>query len=151
MPGIAFDFRDRLNAVIGGRLHSYCFQCGACAGDCPTARYSPRFNPRLIMLKCIMGLEEELLGEDSPIWLCTNCYNCYERCPQDVRPVEVIIALKNLARAQHRAPQKVESMVASVQAQGMTVSVGSATERIRAELGLPPVPAVPVDELRELM
>ncbi len=151
MPTIAFEFRDKLNAVLGAEMHSYCFQCGACVGDCPAARYSSRFNPRLIMLKSIMGLEEELLAEDSVIWLCTNCYNCYERCPQDVRPVEVIIALKNLARGQHHAPQKVVAMVHSVREQGMTASVTSATERIRAELGLPPLPRVPVEELRELM
>ncbi|MDZ7271123.1 MAG: 4Fe-4S dicluster domain-containing protein [candidate division KSB1 bacterium] len=151
MPTIAFGFRDKLNAVLGGEMHSYCFQCGACVGDCPAARYSPRFNPRMIMLKSIMGLEEELLGEDSVIWLCTNCYNCYERCPQDVRPVEVIIALKNLARAKEHAPQKVASMVNSVKEQGLTASVTSATERMRAELGLPPLPRVPVEELRELM
>ncbi|MBC7188417.1 MAG: 4Fe-4S dicluster domain-containing protein [Calditrichaeota bacterium] len=151
MPTISFAFRDKLNAVIGGELHSYCFQCGACVGDCPAARYSPRFNPRLIMLKCIMGVAEELLAPDSIIWLCTNCYNCYERCPQDVRPVEVIIALKNLARAQQHAPQKVEAMVNSVKAQGLTATVTSATERIRTELGLLPLPPVPVEELKELM
>ncbi len=69
MPTIAFEFRDKLNAVLGAEMHSYCFQCGACVGDCPAARYSSRFNPRLIMLKSIMGLEEELLAEDAVIWL----------------------------------------------------------------------------------
>ncbi len=151
MARIAFAFRDKLKAVIGGEMHGYCFQCGACVGDCPAARYSERFNPRQIMLRCIAGLGEELLGPDSPIWLCTNCYNCYERCPQDVRPVEVIIALKNLSRAQASVPEKVEAMVNSVRAQGLTVTVTSASERIRSELGLSPVPKVPVDELRELM
>ena len=96
MITINFDFKKKLDKIIGGELHSYCFQCGACVGDCPAARYSKNFNPRLIVLNTILGHYEELLQENSVIWECTNCYNCYERCPQDVRPVEVIMALKNI-------------------------------------------------------
>ncbi len=151
MTVINFDFKKKLDRIIGAELHSYCFQCGACVGDCPTARYSKRFNPRLIMLKCIMGHEEDLLGENSMIWECTNCYNCLERCPQDVRPAEVIIALKNLCGAKETRPQKVGDMVKAVRQTGLTGMVTPAINKIRDGLGLDPVKDVPVDEIRKIL
>lgn len=47
------------------------------------------------MLKVLLGLEDELLVEDSVVWDCATCYTCMERCPQRVRPGEVITAVKN--------------------------------------------------------
>lgn len=151
MTSINFDFKEKLDKIIGGELHSYCFQCGACVGDCPSARYSARFNPRLIMLQCIMGQAEELLADDSVIWECTNCYNCLERCPQDVRPAEVIIALKNLCGARKTRPPKVSDMVKAVQKTGLTGMVTPAINKIRAGLGLDPVKEAPVDEIKKLL
>jgi len=151
MTVINFEFKKKLDKIIGGELHSYCFQCGACVGDCPTARYSERFNPRLIMLKCIMGHADELLGEDSVIWECTNCYNCLERCPQDVRPAEVIIALKNLCGARKTRPKKVSDMVKAVRSTGLTGMVTPAINKIRAGLGLEPVKETPLDEIKKIL
>lgn len=151
MTIINFDFKKQLDRIIGGDLHSYCFQCGACVGDCPTARYSKRFNPRQIMLMCIMGREKELLGEDSVIWECTNCYNCMERCPQDVRPAEVIIALKNLCGRNDTRPEKVVQMVKAVEKTGLTGQVTPAINKIRDSLGLDPVKPVPVDEILQIL
>ena len=79
-----------------GNLASFCYQCGACVGDCPATTYGDEFNPREIMLKVLYGLGDELICEDSVLWQCTNCYNCHERCPQEVKPVEVIISMKNM-------------------------------------------------------
>ena len=151
MAKIDFNFRKKLNAMIGGELHSYCFQCGACVGDCPAARYSPRFNPRRIMLQAILGQADPLLAEDSVIWDCTNCYNCYERCPQDVRPVEVIMALKNMTHKARTNPQQVNDMVKAVQETGRTVVLTSAVDRRRGEMGLEKMGDVPMDEIRKLM
>ena len=151
MTVINFEFKKKLDKIIGGELHSYCFQCGACVGDCPSARYSERFNPRLIMLQCIMGQDEELLGENSVIWECTNCYNCLERCPQDVRPAEVIVALKNMSGAHKTRPSKVDDMVAAVEKTGMTGVVTPAINKIRADLGLDPVKAAPLDEIKKIL
>jgi heterodisulfide reductase subunit C len=102
--------RRRLLAILGGAGVSYCYQCGACVGDCPSARFYPGFNPREIMLTALLGQVDRLITPDSVIWQCSNCYNCYERCPQDVRPVEVIIALKNLARLEGNPPPAVRAV-----------------------------------------
>ncbi len=151
MTTLDFEFKKKLDQIIGGELHSYCFQCGACVGDCPTARYSERFNPRVIMLMCIMGRHEELLEEDSVIWECTNCYNCMERCPQDVKPAEVIVALKNLAGERGNRPEKVDMMVRSVEKTGLTGKVTPAINKIRVDLGLEPVKPQPVKEIVKLL
>jgi heterodisulfide reductase subunit C len=151
MAVINFAFREKLNAVHGGEGHDYCFQCGACVGDCPAARYSPRFNPRVIMLRALLGLEEELLGEDSVIWECTNCCNCYERCPQDVKPVDVVIALKNLCAQRNTNPPLIRDLSQEVLRSGRTAKVTSLSQRRREELGLTKMGDVPVDELRQLL
>lgn len=148
---VVFEFREKLNAVAEGFRHNYCYQCGACVGDCPAANYSERYNPRLILLKALLGFEEELMSPDSEIWECTNCYTCSERCPQDVRPVDVIIALKNLCVRLGKAPDLVHKVSDTVLVSGITTKVTSLTERRRAELGLPPIHETPVDELKRIV
>jgi heterodisulfide reductase subunit C len=131
-----YQFREKLNKVLGGFSHNYCYQCGACVGDCPAHRFMPEFNPRLIMLRTLYGFEEELIGPDSLIWNCTNCYNCYERCPQEVNPVEVIIALKNMATEKKVSPQAVAANIERVRQKGTTVLLTDLIKRRRQELKL---------------
>ena len=152
MVEISFDLKEKLDTTIGGEMHSYCFQCGACVGDCPSARYSKRgFNPRLIVLQTILGMEEDLLKEGSIIWECTNCYNCYERCPQDVRPVEVITALKNMAAKRKTNPEDVQSMVKTVETKGMTTIFTALVDKRRKQLGLESLKETPVSDIHELL
>ncbi len=148
---INFDFRDKLNAVAEGFRHNYCYQCGACVADCPANNYSQTFNPRLILLKSLLGFEEELIRADSEIWNCTNCYTCSERCPQDVRPVDVIIALKNLCTQRGVSPEMVPKIAAAVHDSGITTMVTSLVEKRRVEYGLSPMKEFPVEELKKLM
>lgn len=146
-----FEFREKLNKIIGGEHHNYCYQCGSCVAVCPAAKYSERFNPRDIMLQTLMGEEEELLKQDSVIWLCTNCYSCYERCPQDVRPVEVIIALKNLARIKGTLPPDVNKYSETIAKTGRAVFVTRSISERRKQLGLPEIKEVPIDELEKIL
>lgn len=148
---VVFEFREKLDSIAEGFRHNYCYQCGACVGDCPAANYSERFNPRLILLKALLGFEDELIGPDSEIWECTNCYTCAERCPQDVRPVDVIIALKNLCFAAGQAPDLVGKVSDSVLVSGITTKVTSLTSKRRAELGLAPMQETPVGELKKIV
>ncbi len=147
---INFAFREKLNSVAEGFRHNYCYQCGACVADCPACIYSGEFNPRLIILKALLGFEDELISKDSEIWNCTNCYTCSERCPQEVRPVDVIIAMKNICVAEGKAPDLVMNISNTVLSDGITTRVTSVTERRRNELGLKPVRKAPVDEINKL-
>ena len=151
MVQVDLKFRDKLAEMIGGEMHNLCYQCGACVGDCPAARYSDDYNPRLIMLKTLLGLEDDLICENSIIWKCTNCFNCYERCPQQVKPIEVIIALKNMIGLRHLEPSIVDEILQSVRQSGRTVLVNETVIRRREELNLPPLKDLPVKELEILI
>jgi heterodisulfide reductase subunit C len=146
-----FEFRQRLNKILGGEHHNYCYQCGACVAACPAARFSDKFNPRDVLLKTLIGDEEDLIREDSIIWLCTNCYSCYERCPQDVRPVEVIIALKNLCAEQGVLPGDINKFSETLIKTGRSVIITSTVNRRRQELGLPELKDVNVKELQTII
>jgi len=148
---LSFELRRELDAIIGGNHHNFCYQCGACVAQCPAARFSDRFNPRLIMLDVLLGRSDVLLRPDSPIWLCTNCYSCYERCPQDVRPVEVIIALKNLAAEKGVAPDAVSTLTKNILKTGYSGVVTPVVHKTRERLGLGPLPEPPVDEMLKLL
>lgn len=149
-PEIIVDFekRRKLEEILGAEQLSYCYQCGACVGDCPSARFYSLFNPREIMLRALIGDIEELVKEDSIIWKCSNCYNCYERCPQDVRPVEVIIALKNLSTQSDSASDEISSIVNRINETGYSVPIVSSTNKLRAELGLKPIEKLNTDEIK---
>lgn len=148
---INFSFRDKLNNTVEGFRHNYCYQCGACVADCPASIYSEGFNPRLIILKALLGFEEELIRVDSEIWNCTNCYTCSERCPQEVRPIDVIIAMKNICVDEGKAPELINNISGTVLTDGITTRVTSLTERRRKELGLAPVKSYPVDEINKIL
>jgi len=148
---VDFQFRRELAEKVEGNLASFCYQCGACVGDCPATTYSDEFNPREIMLKVLYGLGGELLVEDSILWQCTNCYNCHERCPQEVKPVEVIISLKNMLADLGIYPDPVQKIIKTFEETGRTTPINPAVDRHRAKYGLPPMPPVPMDEIRKLI
>ena len=146
-----FAFREKLNKIIGGEHHNYCYQCGACVAACPAARFSEEFNPRDILLMTLLGEEEKLISEDSIIWQCTNCYSCYERYPQDVRPVEVIIALKNLCAQEGVLPGDIDKFSETLIKTGRSVIITSTVNRRRQQLGLPELKDVNVAELQAII
>ncbi len=148
---IGFTFREKLNKTLEGKHHNYCYQCGACSSICPSAHYADVFNPRNILLMALCGLEDELIGKDSPIWLCTNCYSCYERCPQDVRPVEVIITLKNIAVEEGKAPEQISRFSEAVEKTGESVTHTTTVDRRRESLGLKKLKKPEIDELKKLL
>ena len=148
---VNFAFKRELARKVEGNLANFCYQCGACVGDCPATRYSPAFNPREIMLKVLYGLEDELLGERNVLWQCTNCYTCHERCPQEVKPVEVIISLKNMLADRGLAPPAADKVIQTFMTYGRTVPDNPAIDKQRAKFGLQPLSAVPMDEIRTLL
>jgi len=144
-------FREELGLVLEGDGVNFCYQCGACVGDCPSARFSEDFNPREIMLAVLYGMRDEVIGDVSPVWQCSNCFTCFDRCPQDVKPIEVIIALKNLMAREGVVPRGVDVLVNGLLETGRSAKVTSATIRRREELGLPPLEDPPVEELRKIV
>jgi heterodisulfide reductase subunit C len=149
---VDFAFRRELAEKVEGNLASFCYQCGACVGDCPACTYSDgEFNPREIMLMVLYGLGDELIRPDSILWQCTNCYNCHERCPQEVKPVEVIISMKNMLSDRGFAPTAAQRVIKTFEETGRTVPYSPAIDKQRAVYGLPPLPPVPMDEIHRIL
>ncbi len=73
-----------------------CFRCGACSGICPVKRTQEEFDPRVIVHAAILGLKEKLFGS-ALLWHCSQCQSCVPVCPMEVKPAEVIKALRNYA------------------------------------------------------
>lgn len=129
----------------------FCFQCGKCTSVCPVASYDERFNPRLIVLTALFGDRKKLAAQDSPIWLCTTCYNCHEFCPQDVSPIDVIYNIKNLAAKAGTAPETCEQVAQSIVKTGFATQVGGSVNSRRARLGLAEIEEINTDELAALL
>lgn len=129
----------------------FCFQCGKCTSVCPVASYDERFNPRLIVLTALFGDRNSLTTQDSPIWLCTTCYNCHEHCPQDVSPIDLIYNIKNLAARAGQAPQVCEQAAQSILRSGFATQVGGQVNMRRARLGLPEIEEIETGELAALL
>ena len=92
-----------------------------------------------------------MLVEDSILWQCTNCYNCHERCPQDVKPVEVIISMKNMLADRRIFPTAVEKVIETFERTGRTTPLSPAVDRQRERFGLPPLAPVPMEEIAKLL
>jgi heterodisulfide reductase subunit C len=134
IPGAANTELDRIARADLARL---CYTCGICVGDCPAARFSEDFNPRQIFLKVCLGLEEGLVGENSPIWKCTTCYTCYERCPAGVKPLDIILALRNLSFRRGSCPEAIGSVRSGVLSGGMVGTPSTRIKDLRRKMGLP--------------
>ena len=89
--------RDWLPGVEGlPETYSQCFRCGACSGICPVKKTRGEFDPRVIVHATVLGLKEKLFG--SPLlWWCSQCESCVPVCPMEVKPAEVIRALRDYA------------------------------------------------------
>jgi heterodisulfide reductase subunit C len=68
-----------------------------------------------------------------------------------VRPIEVIVALKNLAVAKGVAPEAVAAMTENITKAGVSGIITPAVQKIRERLGLEPLGEYPVDEMLKLL
>lgn len=72
-----------------------CIQCGRCTGGCPVAARTDLNVRRLIY----ESMDEKMLDKISKlpqIWDCTTCSTCAVRCPKGLKPLEVLIGLREV-------------------------------------------------------
>jgi heterodisulfide reductase subunit C len=89
------DFAKEVMKLPGGENILDCIQCGVCSGSCPT-RFAMDYSPIQIIKMIQLGMREKVLSS-STIWMCSACYTCYTRCPQDINITSLMMSLKNLA------------------------------------------------------
>ena len=135
-------FMRRLEAELGASDLSKCFQCGVCTASCPVREVEASFSPRRIMKLAKMGLKRQVFSSDT-IWLCSMCFMCLERCPQDVRPPEVMTVLRNLAAKEGVAPINLSKLLDILKQNGRVYSIDDFTNEERCDRGLPSVEAEP--------
>jgi len=89
------NLRLRVLGKIGEHKPYNCYQCIKCTSGCPSMKML-ELKPHEIVALAKAGFIDELVNSGI-IWTCATCLKCKERCPQAVAPVDLIIALRNLA------------------------------------------------------
>lgn len=115
-----------------GDLH-YCFNCSTCLSGCPASHGDPPLMVRNLARKVILGLEEQLLEDDTP-WACVSCSRCEEMCPMDVKPFELILAIRQWQSRNDET--RVPTAIVEIYKRGYTQAVG-VNKELREQLGLP--------------
>ena len=142
-------FRDEVAAEPGGEHIRRCFSCGTCTAGCPVGGVTDKYNPRRIIHMALLGMREQVLTNDF-VWLCSVCYTCYERCPQDVRIPELMNAIRNIAVREGHVPQTFKTQVEKLRQHGRLYEIEDYENERRAEYGLPPI-REEADEVRRVL
>lgn len=93
---------------------------------------------RLIVRKAVLG--DLSVINDPDIWLCTTCYQCYERCPRDIKPTDIIIELRNMAVSEGIMSPAHRKTVEFLKTTGHGVPINDQVKKQRKELGLDELP-----------
>lgn len=132
------NFKYEVAAEMGGRNINRCFACGSCTAGCPVREIDEKYNPRKIIRMVLLGMRERVLKSDF-IWLCSTCYTCYDRCPQDVQLTAIMTALKNIASREGYIHPSFKEQAKLIKEFGRLYEVEDFDNKKRKKLGLPPV------------
>jgi heterodisulfide reductase subunit C len=142
-------FRHEIVAEPGGERFMRCFSCGTCTAGCPVAGTTERYNPRRIIRMALLGMRTEVLTSEFA-WLCSTCYTCYERCPQDVHVPELMNAIRNIAVREGHVPDAFRLQAELLRSHGRLYEITDFENERRAEQGLPPIQEQ-ADDVRRIL
>jgi heterodisulfide reductase subunit C len=89
-----------------------------------------------------LGLKDVVFESDF-IWLCSMCYMCDERCPQDVSPPKVMTVLRNMAVKEGVAPSALLKLMDVLAENGRIYPIDDFTEEEREDQELPELDSEP--------
>lgn len=136
--GLDPGFREEVAREAGGENIRRCFQCGTCVAMCPVAEHDARYDPRLIIRMVNLGMRKQVLSSPG-IWLCSGCYNCFERCPQDVKPTQILQAIQHIASREGYTHKAFKGAIGLLCQRGRLIEVSEFDNRARGKLGLPQI------------
>jgi heterodisulfide reductase subunit C len=139
LDGVDSGFKRELARRPEARNLMACFTCLTCAASCPVAQVDSRFNPIRVIRMALLGLKEDVLGSDT-LWLCSSCYTCQERCPNDVSITDFLTLLKNMAIEEGHAPQGIRAQEDLVRTHGRIYPLDDFDNKKRQKIDLPPLP-----------
>lgn len=116
----------------------HCFQCGTCTGGCPSGRRTP-YRVRQLVRKCLIGLKDEVISDPS-LWMCSTCYTCQERCPREIKIVEIVKMARNVAAQNGYMAPAHKATGSFVIKTGHGVPINDATMELRKRVGLDELP-----------
>ena len=138
------DLRLKVLEKIGEHRPNDCFQCIRCTSGCPSMKMM-ELKPHEVVSLARLGFIDEIV-ESGIIWTCAQCLKCKERCPQDVAPVDLILALRNLAvEKEANVPEIVLRNISTLLETGFILkpqeTITRKLEKLdREKLGLPRIP-----------
>ncbi len=97
-------FLDEVYKIHGGEKIKDCIQCGTCSGSCPVS-WAMEETPRQIFAMIRAGMRDRIL-DSLTIWTCASCYQCAERCPQQIKITDIMYMLKRMAIRENRQRSK---------------------------------------------
>lgn len=136
VPDIEF-VEKILHSEIGQKIQR-CFACGTCSSGCPVHKQLSQFDPRKIIRLVLLGKKAEI-NESGMIWLCSSCYTCRERCPQEVGCAELIIELRNMAAQEGYAPEGYQLQIGALKKFGRIYEIEDFDNKKREKMGLAPL------------
>jgi heterodisulfide reductase subunit C len=80
---------------LSGQKIGLCYHCHKCTAGCPVASAMSIGPERVLRLAILDEWETVLHSPD--IWLCTGCFTCSTRCPNEIDIARVMDALRQLA------------------------------------------------------
>lgn len=71
-----------------------CIQCGTCSASCPLSD-AMDLGPRSLFALIRDGEMNDVINSNSP-WMCVSCYQCTNRCPQEIPVTNLMYSLKRM-------------------------------------------------------
>jgi len=142
-------FAEEVSRLPGGAEIFRCFACGMCTSGCPVREVDDRYSPRRLIRMILLGMREEVLKSDF-LWLCTNCFTCMERCPQNIQIPNLIRAVKNLAADEGYLPGNLKVVAESISEIGRLYEIEEFDNKKRAKSDLPAL-AQTLADVKELL
>lgn len=132
------NFKYEVMREPGGEKLFHCFSCDTCTLSCPVRACEEEYNPRTIIRLVLLGAKKEVLS--SPfLWLCSGCFYCLERCPQEVGVTDLMDALKNIAAREGYVPKSMKAQIGLLHHHGRLLEIGDFENKKRAKQNLPPI------------
>ena len=143
------NFKYEIAAEMGGENITRCFSCGTCTAGCPVRKIDSKYNPRKIIRMILLGLRQRVLESDF-IWLCSTCYTCYDRCPQNVCLTNIMTAVKNIAVREGYIHPSFREQARLVSSFGRLYEIEDFDNKKREKMGLPTVKKI-FDDVKKLI